>query len=293
MTPNCRTIIYAVVSAATLFASLPAQAQTGSPQDTLSQYVSNLQKNPNDYALREKIIKHVQSMRPAPAISEEAKRYMARGKAASKGAKEVKDFNEAADEFKKALLAAPWIAEGYYNLGIVQDKAGQYAAAMESLKLYIMSAPNASDVEKVKEMVYEIEYRKEKAAKESSPEAITEKKRQTEEDFIKKLDGVRYIWHYADEYAIFDETIEIRGNRVIKGIIWSWCKRGCSQGTGAWIHEDETTLNGREFSLDHRGGYRCGTDYETKVVKKGKISDDGYSITMESCNKTYIYRRER
>ena len=39
-------------------------AQAQSPQQTLNQYVSDLQKNPNDYALREKIIRHVQTMKP-------------------------------------------------------------------------------------------------------------------------------------------------------------------------------------------------------------------------------------
>jgi membrane protein implicated in regulation of membrane protease activity len=68
MTPNLRAVICAVVSVAMLLALLPAQAQTGSPQDTLNQYISDLQKNPTDYALREKIIKHVQTMKPAPAI---------------------------------------------------------------------------------------------------------------------------------------------------------------------------------------------------------------------------------
>lgn len=50
----------------------PAHAQT--PQDTLNQYVSSLQQNPSDNALREKIIKFAQTMNPAPAIPEEARR---------------------------------------------------------------------------------------------------------------------------------------------------------------------------------------------------------------------------
>jgi hypothetical protein len=74
------------------------QAQT--PQQTLNQYISDLQKNPNDNALREKIIKHVQTMKPAPAIPEEAERYMARGAAAAKGAKNPNDFKDAVREFK-------------------------------------------------------------------------------------------------------------------------------------------------------------------------------------------------
>lgn len=45
--------------------------QAQSHQELLAQYISDLQNNPNDYALREKIIKHVQTMNPAPAIPED------------------------------------------------------------------------------------------------------------------------------------------------------------------------------------------------------------------------------
>jgi len=152
-----------------------AHAQT--PQQTLTQYLSDLQKNPNDYALREKIIKHVQTMRPAPAIPEEAERYMARGAAAVKGAKDTNDFKDAVRELEKATLAAPWLANAYYNLGFAQDKAGLYADAIKNLRLYLLAAPNAADAKKVKELIYEIEYRQEKVAKTEIRAKAEEKKK--------------------------------------------------------------------------------------------------------------------
>ena len=176
-----------------LFCASVSTAHAQTPQQALARYISDLQKSPNDYALRERIIKHVQTMKPAPAVPEEARRYLVRGKAAFKGTREVKDFNEAAEEFKKALLYAPWLAEGYYNLGIIQDKAGLYADAMQNLKFYLMAAPNAPDTEKVKDLIYEIEYRQEKASKESNPAAIAAKKQNEYEDWLRKIDGRRYI----------------------------------------------------------------------------------------------------
>ena len=56
----------------TSLGSFPVHAQSANPQQILTQYVSDLQKNPNDYALREKIIRHVQTMKPVPAVPEEA-----------------------------------------------------------------------------------------------------------------------------------------------------------------------------------------------------------------------------
>lgn len=213
----CLIVLITFVVILTLMTIVPAQTQ----QENLNQYISDLQSNPNDHALKEKIIKHVQLMRPAPAIPEDARKYMVRGKTAFKSAKEVKDFAEAAEEFKKALLAAPWLAEGYYNLGIVQDKAGQYAAAIESLKLYVLASPNAEDTEKVKELIYEIEYRQEKAAKESSPSAIAEKKQNEYDVWLKNLNGAKFDAHDKGISSLklmgpVRDVFEIQGDEVVE-----------------------------------------------------------------------------
>ena len=189
-------------------------AQT--PQQILTQYVSDLQKNPNDYALREKIIRHVQGMRQKPAIPEEAERYMARGAAAVKGAKTEKDFQDAAAEFEKAALAAPWLPAVYYNLGITQDKAGKYKEAIQSLKLYLLAAPDASDAKAVKNLTYEIEYRQEKAAKDASLQAAPAPKQNTFDDLLRKIDGRRYSYPGNPGYTA---VIDVRGKVLVQGLI--------------------------------------------------------------------------
>ncbi len=192
-----------------------SQAQSPTQQEALIQYVADLQKTPNDTALREKIIRYVQTMTPAPAIPEEAERFMARGAAAVKGAKTEADFQDAAREFEKASLAAPWLPAAYYNLGITQDKAGKYREAMQSLKLYLLAAPEASDAKAVKTLIYEIEYRQEKAAKDSSPAAIAETKQNTFEDLLRKIDGRRY----TAKNPFYNEGmyLDVRGKVFVKG----------------------------------------------------------------------------
>jgi len=193
---------------------LISAAQAQSPQATLNQYVADLQKNPNDYALREKIIRHVQAMKQKPAIPEETERRMARGSAAVKGAKNEKDFQDAAAEFEKASLAAPWLPAVYYNLGITQDKAGKYKEAIQSLKLYLLAAPDASDAKAVKNLIYEIEYRQEKAAKESSPAAVAAKKQQTYEEWLRSLDGARFAGPSSILHVNYENDLTIRGTRL-------------------------------------------------------------------------------
>ena len=59
--------------------------------------VDELQNNPDDQALREKIIKLALNMKPKPAIPDEAKDLMARGKAYVAEAKGPQDYAKAVD----------------------------------------------------------------------------------------------------------------------------------------------------------------------------------------------------
>jgi tetratricopeptide (TPR) repeat protein len=207
------TVVSSVLILSFLLGATPAAS--AAPQEVLSQYVSDLQKNPSDYALREKIIRHVQGMRQKPAIPEEAERYMARGAAAVKGAKTEKDFQDAAAEFEKASLAAPWLPAVYYNLGITQDKAGKYKEAIQSLKLYLLAAPDASDAKAVKNLTYEIEYRQEKAARDAR-QAAPAPKQNTFEDLLRKIDGRRYSYPGNRGYTA---VIDVRGKVLVQGLI--------------------------------------------------------------------------
>jgi tetratricopeptide (TPR) repeat protein len=187
-------------------------SQGSNPNETLSQYITDLQKNPNDNALREKIIKLALTLNPSPAVPEEAERFMARGIAAIKGAKGPSDFADAVAEFQKAALAAPWLANVYNNLGIAQDKAGQYAEAISSLKLYLLAAPFANDADEVKSLIYEIEYRQEKAAKEFSEEELKKEDEYGEQERYSWLLG---LWNYRSEVnepgytsAVFQGVVE-------------------------------------------------------------------------------------
>jgi len=201
-----------------VIASFSAHAQSSNPQQTLNQYVADLQKNPNDYALREKIIRHVQGMKPAPAIPRDAERFMNRGAAAAKSAKDANDFKDAVAEFEKATLAAPWMANAYYNLGVAQDKAGMYSNAIRSLKLYLVAAPNAPDAKNVEKLIDEIEYRQEKAAKEPSRQAAPVSQQTAFEDLLKKINGRRYFYPLPGQNG-YAKTLDVSGRYLLLGLI--------------------------------------------------------------------------
>ncbi len=141
--------------------------QAGKTRQALNHYVAALQStsegSSKDQQLREKIIKLAQKIQPPPALPEEAHRHMARGEAFVGTARDKNGFLRAAGEFQATALAAPWLADAYYNLGIVQDKAGLYQQATRNLKLYLLAAPNASDARTVRNLIYKIEARQEEA----------------------------------------------------------------------------------------------------------------------------------
>jgi tetratricopeptide (TPR) repeat protein len=158
--------------------TLGLQAETaGKYREALNHYVKALQSVPGDSAkdqqLREKIILLAQKIRPAPAVPEEVERHLSRGRAAVKAAKDEQGYLRAANEFRQALKIAPWLADGYYNLGLVLDKGGKYTEAMQNLKLYLIVSPNAADAREVKQLIYEIEYRQEETVRANQLPDIT------------------------------------------------------------------------------------------------------------------------
>ncbi len=114
--------------------------QAQSPQETLNQYISDLQKNPNDNALREKIIKHAQTMKPAPKTPEEVDELVGQAKYVFKHAKTQEDYLGAVEAYKKIVNITPWVGDYYYNLGVAQEQAGQPNDAINSFKLYLLAS---------------------------------------------------------------------------------------------------------------------------------------------------------
>jgi tetratricopeptide (TPR) repeat protein len=191
--------------------------ETGKLREALSPYVTALQSTPEgsnaDHRLREKVIKLALKIQPSPAIPEEARKFSVRGQTSIREAKNPSDFQEAAKEFIKALRIAPWWADGYFNLGLAQEKAGQLNGAIRSLRLYLLASPDAPDGRKVQDQIYALEYRQEKARKE------TAEKRESEKQIIAALPG---DWGYQHGHHRTEERgqvmapaqIRISGNRI-------------------------------------------------------------------------------
>ncbi|OIQ98099.1 hypothetical protein GALL_198630 [mine drainage metagenome] len=139
-------------------------ANAESPRVQFNRTVELLQKTPDDDALRAQIIKLARELKPTPALPDEAVRRMSRGTEAFKEAKSTADYQDAVKEFRQAALAAPWSVNAYFNLGLAQDKAGDFDGSLRSLKLAQLASPNSKDI---KDLYYKVEYQRDKAAEQS------------------------------------------------------------------------------------------------------------------------------
>ena len=291
MKRNISTIVCAAVLAAAFLLPLPVKAQTS--QDTLNQYVSDLQKNPGDNALREKIIKLAQEMTPAPVLPEEARRHFIMAQTYQKKAKNEVGYKLAIDEYKQALLLAPWLPEGYNNLGLLYEMAGKYEEASSTLKLYLLTNP--PDAQSARDKITEIEATKNLASAEAAHQKSQEeetkrkagnaKKQDDYETWLKNLDGARFIGPPMPNGAIGHErdtmylVYYIEGNKVHAG----WFDREPADFKTAAIREtvfvdgsrniSSVEIQGKTFLIPqpHFMDFR----YDTAT-----ISDDGQFITF-------------
>ena len=137
-----------------------AQAQSSKAQ--LTNLVAQLQKSPDDNTLRKKIIETVLAMPSPPAAPETLYQVLGKAKYALKDAKSSSGYKEAVEAYKQASLLAPWDGDIYYNLGVVQEKAGEPKAAINSFTLYLLAKPNAEDRKQVNEKIGGLQYETDK-----------------------------------------------------------------------------------------------------------------------------------
>lgn len=157
------------------FLAIVASASAQSPREQLQQMVEQLQKTPNDNALRERIIKLAPTLKPAPALPDAAITFEGRAQFAFKNAKSESDFLVAAQEYEKAVAAAPWVPGYYSDLCTIYEKAGKFADAKRHCGFYLITLTDPAQMTDLKRRIAGLEYGIEKsnsqqAAKPAGPD---------------------------------------------------------------------------------------------------------------------------
>ncbi len=154
-----------------------------SPREQLKQMVAQLQKNPSDSALREKTINLAQKLKPAPAMPEEARRHFVKAVTLQKDAKSPEDYDLPIQEYRQALLLAPWWSDAYFDLASALELKQQYPEAIQNLKFSILANPEGSEARAAQDKVYALEAKSEKQKKEKS-----------EQEAVARAEEAKYGW---------------------------------------------------------------------------------------------------
>lgn len=254
-------------------------AQSSSARESLRRMAAELQERPHDQELRERIIKGALALKPAPAVPREAARHLNRGRAAFAEAKSPAEIGEAVAEFEAALAAAPWWGIAYYNLGLAQEKAGDYAAAQSNLQLYLLATPIAKDAEAVQGLIDGIEYKQEKASR--TPAAASPAD-MSDEKLIDFLNGARFSVHIDASYL----TLDIADGYAIFGY---------ATKSTSWEESSRVAIRSRTFTL---GATLCDVKHSRSCPREWTIAQDGSYVTERSAYgngrwSDTIMRRER
>ena len=190
-------------------------ANAESPRVQLKQMVEQLQANPADDALREKIIKLARKIKPAPAMPEEARRSFVEGNTITRTAKDAKEQQLAVDSFKEALKMAPWWGDAYYNLAVVQELAGQLDDSEKSLQFYLLTNPGEKEAREAQDRIYALDAKKKLDAQEQA--AKTNEKAVEEARYGWMLGRWNYTMSGCNGNCRMEGVIEARksGNQIV------------------------------------------------------------------------------
>lgn len=106
----------------------------------LNRTIQQWLQNPDDKDLGKIVAKQAKVLKGREK-PEDYNRHMEKGHMAFNDAKNPEDFKDVAAEFQSATTSAPWLGDGWYNLGKAKEKAGDYAGAENDLKLYLILSP--------------------------------------------------------------------------------------------------------------------------------------------------------
>lgn len=132
--------------------------QAGDRRSELRHLSTAFRHSPNDIVLLRRIMTLVASLKPPPAIPEEAQRLADSATQDSAGTDSVV-LGRVAAAYQEATGHAPWWGDLYINLGLTEEKLGRFADARRHLEMFLVVSPNAPDAPIVTRKIHEMDFR--------------------------------------------------------------------------------------------------------------------------------------
>lgn len=314
MTRNLLFAAFLLLAGLECMASAQDQTTTVSHREQLSQYVTQLQANPSDDALRTKIIQLAQQIQPPPATPPEADELAGRAQYIFEHASSPDDLLIAADAFEKVALVVPWLPDYYFDAAVAYEKANHPAEALKNYKLSLLAyPPDSPDAKKVREKVGALSYvlEQQQAAAQAEQarrdaEAQAERQRELEAEqareqaqreeqqrlanldpIVRQLDGAVFVNRQGmgtvpESYET--ETYTIHGDSVSEEISWQYAPNKYRT----------YQINGRQFDMglyqirDQCDDGRITTERDTI----GTISRDAITFMTKDVNGQICWQQQ-
>ncbi len=115
-----------------------------------------------DSEIRAEIIQYVAGWSEPPPVPSKAREHVVR---ANYLLKQGRSASLVLKEMTAAVDAAPWWAEGYYNLGLMHAEQKQFNEAMRMLRLFVDAAPTSPKAQEAQNRIFEFKIAQEEAEK--------------------------------------------------------------------------------------------------------------------------------
>lgn len=251
MRTTIRLILF-IFTLLVLTASNYAQTQA----EQLKQMVTQLQTTPGDNALRERIIKLAPTVKPAPVISDEAIRFEGRAQFAFANAKSDGDFLVAAQEYEKAVIAAPWVQGYYSDLCKIYEKAGKFEDAKRHCGFFLIGLTDPTQITEVKRRIAGLEFGIEKTVTANAEATRLAAVKKAEDDRIARTEAEKRQAEQAQRDVITKIKNAVN-NRSFMAVRLSCCQgqrnAGISENErlGEWFYWEDGGPFTWKFFDDH------------------------------------------
>lgn len=273
------------VELSTAASNEPAMDVNANPEKVLQSCIVGLASadagSAEEHQLKRRCVLAAQKMNPAPTVSEEAERHLARGQAGMEIGSSPAEFNDAAAEFNQAVRLAPWWPDAYRGLATALDKSGSYQGAIDAYQFYLLAAPGAPDAKDIHSKIYKLEFAAEREQKQAIEKSLAQKQQAAR---VLSLQG---IWREKDSGMVWQASLQ-------NGMLVAH-KRGYAQD--GWLYQGEFTfkasLSGNELSGTFMQPQSTESKSSCDVTASeqpltGTISDDARTITLRYQSPVYM-----
>jgi tetratricopeptide (TPR) repeat protein len=125
----------------------------------LATYVADFQGNPDDSALRTKIIELAKSLNPPPPIPQLAQDDFSKDVAQMASASSPDDLETVAQLFEQVAVQAPWYADAYFNAASAYSRANKFDSARRNLALYLAASRPGTDSRNAEQLRHELDHK--------------------------------------------------------------------------------------------------------------------------------------